>query len=172
MELHAFGDASERAYGACIYLRLPLVQGYQVSLVIARTRVAPIKKLSLPRLELMSALLCARLVTFVRSALDLDHSKITCYSDSTVSLGWIKADPLKLKTFVGNRVSEIQSLVSPSNWLHCPGRYNPADLASRGMDGNELQSCKSWWTGPEWLSQYEKIPYNEGVSNKQQDEVS
>ena len=82
---------------------------------MSRTRVAPIKKVSLPRLELLSSLLCARMAEYVRAALGVEGTKITCYTDSTASLWWIKGDPLRFKTFVANRVSEIQTLVPQDN---------------------------------------------------------
>ena len=160
VELHCFGDASELAYGACVYLRVLLEGNYKVSLVCSRTRVAPIKKLSLPRLELLASVVCARLAEFVRSALNLKPSAIRCYTDSTVSLAWIKSDPMRYKTFVGNRISDIQTLVPPSQWMHVPGRHNPADCASRGLSGEDLMSNSMWLNGPDWLRQYTTYPYS------------
>ena len=164
MQLHAFGDASELAYGAVVYLRVLTNDGYRCSLVAARTRVAPIKFVSLPRLELLSSLLCARLVESVRSALGLQLCQIFCHTDSMVSLGWIKGDPLLFKTFVANRVSEIQSLVPSKQWYHCPGRCNPADIASRGLSGDDLASCSLWLHGPTWLHHYESFPVEENLT--------
>ena len=163
VEIHAFGDASEQAYGACVYLRVLSEGKYKVSLVCSRTRVAPIKKISLPRLELLAALVCARLAEFVRSALYLKSSVINCYTDSTVSLAWIKSDPLRFKTFVSNRISDIQILVPPSQWAHCPGSNNPADYASRGLRGEDLMKCSMWINGPDWLWQYPTYPHSDKV---------
>ncbi|KAK3873849.1 hypothetical protein Pcinc_021180 [Petrolisthes cinctipes] len=151
-ELHAFGDASEKGYGACVYLRVPQSDGkFSVSFVMSRGRVSPIKSVTLPRLELIGALLCARLVTFVESTLHI-NVPVCCWTDSTVTLSWIKGEPLKWKSFVRNRVSEIQELTSPSNWRHCPGRDNPADLISRGALAEHLMSSELWLNGPAWLS--------------------
>ena len=163
VEIHAFGDASEQAYGACVYLRVLSEGKYKVSLVCSRTRVAPIKKISLPRLELLAALVCAHLAEFVRSALYLKSSVINCYTDSTVSLAWIKSDPLRFKTFVSNRISDIQILVPPSQWAHCPGSNNPADYASRGLRGEDLMKCSMWINGPDWLWQYPTYPHSDKV---------
>lgn len=77
-------DASQKGYGACVYLRVPSVNKFKVSFVMSRGRVAPIKGISLARLELLGALLCARLVTFVKSALHLDDVSVLCWTDSTV----------------------------------------------------------------------------------------
>ena len=116
VQLHAFGDASTTAYGTCIYIRVKSTGKFQCSLVAARTRVAPIKLISLPRLELLSSLITARLCEYVRTALSISSDQVFCYTDSMVSLGWIKGDPLKFKTFVAHHIIEIQSLVTPSQW--------------------------------------------------------
>ena len=107
VEIHAFGDASEVGYGAVVNLRILFEGKYYVRLCASRARVAPLKKVSLPRLELLSALICARLTDFVHSSLKLGNVKKYCYSDSEVSLFWIKGDPLRFKTFIANRASEI-----------------------------------------------------------------
>ncbi|XP_063607690.1 uncharacterized protein LOC134782212 [Penaeus indicus] len=154
LELHAFGDASEKGYGASVYLRVPLVDGtYLVSFVVARSRVAPIKRVTLPRIELLGALLCARLLDFVKSALYLDKTvTYCCWTDSKVALAWIKGNPCRWKAFVSNRVVEIQSLTSPCHWYHCSGKENPADLISRGELAEPLVNSTLWMNGPSWLS--------------------
>lgn len=155
VEMHAFGDASEKGYGACVYLRVPITDGsFKVSLVLSRGRVAPIKKMSVPRLELMGALLCARLSVFVKTALHLTDVQMYCWTDSTVALSWIKGDPNRWKTFVANRVTEIQSLIPPVQWHHSPGKDNPADLISRGAFAEDLISSTLWLNGPPWLSEH------------------
>ncbi|XP_066941407.1 uncharacterized protein [Macrobrachium rosenbergii] len=152
IELHAFGDASERGYGACVYVRVPEEGNFKVTLIAARGKVAPIKKVSLPRLELLGALLCARLVVFVKSALRLvQEVSVRCWTDSTVALAWIKGEPNRWKTFVANRVVEIQGLTPPSCWQHCPGKDNPADLISRGVYAEQLTQSDVWLVGPSWL---------------------
>ena len=150
LSVHGFGDASEHAYGACIYLVAEKEDGTTEStLVISRARVAPLKSITLPRLELLGALLCARLITYVKRELMLQHDiQTTCWTDSTVTLAWIKSDPKRWKTFVSNRVSEIQSLIAPENWHHCPGKSNPADLVTRGLSATELSQSDLWLHGP------------------------
>ena len=164
VELIGFGDASEHAYGAIVYIRLYVDDKYMVYFVDARSRVAPMKKMSIPRLELLAALLCARLIEFVRTSLRLDNIKIYCYSDSTAIISWINSDPLQYKAFVANRLTEIQELVPPVCWLHVPGVYNPADIASRGAMASELTSSDYWFKGPSWLSQYVKFPKTDDVA--------
>ncbi|XP_071517674.1 uncharacterized protein [Panulirus ornatus] len=86
-----------------------------------------------------------------------------CWTDSKVALSWIKGDPNRWKTFVANRVTEIQSLIPPVQWKHIPGKDNPADLISRGAFAEDLISCTSWLNGPAWLSEH--------LTPMQQDEV-
>ena len=108
---------------------------------MSRRKVAPIKLVTLPRLELLGALMSARLIKFVKSSLCLpDNVKMYCWSDSQVALSWIKGVPLKWKPFVANRISEIQTLTTPSMWFHCPGKSNPADILSCGVLGEQLFS--------------------------------
>ena len=153
VSLHAFGDASPKGYGAVVYLCCTREDGSrEVSLVMARARVAPITAHTLSRLELLGSLLAARLVVFVRQALHLpDTTPSLCWTDSTIVLGWVKGDPARWKQFVSNRVREIQSLTSPSDWGHCSGEHNPADLLTRGVSAESLLESDVWFQGPEWL---------------------
>ena len=153
VEVHAFGDASEAGYGADVYLHLTLRDGSVMTpLVMSRGRVAPLKQVSLPRLELLASLLAARLLRFVCRALKLPtETRYRCWTDSMVVLGWIKGDPSRWKQFVKNRVSEIHSLTDPALWSHCPGQDNPADLITRGVYAEALTDSH-WFSGPDWLS--------------------
>ena len=152
LELHVFGDASVKGYGCVVYVRYPLPEGgYAVSFVMARARVAPVKTVTLPRLELLACLLAARLAKHVRCALQLPDVPVYCWTDSTVALAWVKSRPCKWKQFVRNRVEEIQSLTDPSVWHHTPGAQNPADAASRELFAEQLIESELWLRGPEWL---------------------
>ena len=155
LQLHGFGDASSKGYGACVYLRAEMTDGsYVSSLVIAKSKVAPLRQMTLPRLELLRALLCARLVRFVKEALMLSGEvQDRCWTDSLIVLSWIRSDPVRWKTFVSNRVSEIQTLVSVDRWSHCPSSENPADLLTRGVCAEELVNSKLWLEGPQFLLQ-------------------
>ena len=115
IELHAFGDASLKGYGAVVYLRCQLPSGNIVcSLVRSCARVAPLERKTLPRLELLGSLVTAQLLASVIRSLHLSNSvSYTCWTDSMVALGWIQGLPSKWKPWVANRVSSIQALTNP-----------------------------------------------------------
>nr|CAI5836205.1 unnamed protein product [Callosobruchus analis] len=154
IELHGFCDATERAYGACIYIRsFSASVGYSSNIFCAKTRVAPLKLVSLPRLELCGAVLLANLAKRVCSALNINFDRKYYYTDSMVALAWIKGEPTRWKTFVANRVSEIQGLTSSCEWYHIASEDNPADVLSRSLPPSQLENHNLWWHGPKWLTQ-------------------
>ena len=152
--LHGFGDASSKAYAAVIYLHVTTTTESYVKFVASKSRVACAKELSIPRLELLAALVLARLIEHVKEALQLELAitDITCWTDSKVTLFWIKGEEKEWKQFVQNRVNEIRSLVTASSWRHCNGKDNPADIPSRGLNPVELSKRTLWMEGPKWLT--------------------
>ncbi|XP_076679541.1 uncharacterized protein LOC143374875 [Andrena cerasifolii] len=153
-ELHGFADASITAYAAVIYLRsLSESEPPRINLVAAKTRVAPLKQISLPRLELCAATLLARLTIRVLQALNLPRREVHLWSDSTIVLSWLQKQPSQWTTFVANRVSEIQTTLPNARWHHIRTKENPADCASRGIQGDLLKNLTLWWQGPCFLKQ-------------------
>ena len=153
-ELHGFSDASEVAFGACVYLRA-ISTNNQVSthLVCSKSRVAPLKQLTIPRLELCGASLLAKLMNIASTALDMQLQESYYWTDSTIVLSWIRASSSKLKIFVGNRITEIQTITDPQQWRHVRTDVNPADCLSRGLTPMELNNLELWWKGPSYLHQ-------------------
>ena len=155
LEVHGFGDASCLGFGSVVYLRVHTDKGFETSFVAAKSRVSPVQSLTLPRLELMACLLTARLVETIVLSLEFEVSSITIskvfWTDSMVSLQWIRSDPYQLQVFVSNRVQEIQLLSNPADWHHVPSKLNPADLLSRGCLANDLIANPMWLNGPPYL---------------------
>ncbi len=152
--LQGFCDASQKAYAAVVYIQAGGGDEVRSQFLCSKTRVAPVKKMTIPRLELLSALLLARLISTVRSALEteLQLENVCCYTDSKVAFFWITGQDKEWKQFVMNRVMEIRRLVPPSCWRHCPGAQNPADIPSRGVSLQELQDKMTLWLhGPSML---------------------
>lgn len=132
VEIHGFSDASQLAMAAVIYARVPDDNGkFSARLVCFKTKVAPMKRLTIPRLELTAALLLARLITNTLRALELEDTPVICWTDSSVTLTWIAAHPARWKDFVHNRVSAIHDILPTGTWHFVPGKENPADCASR-----------------------------------------
>ncbi|KFM82032.1 hypothetical protein X975_09549, partial [Stegodyphus mimosarum] len=126
--LQGFADASEKAFGAVIYLQSITSPGeYCSKLLCSKSRVAPIKTMTIPRLELSACLLLSKLMQKVLEALKLKIDDVKLWSDSSIALAWINTSPHLLKTFVSNRVSQIQQLTSNYQWEHVSSEMNPAD---------------------------------------------
>ena len=126
--LLGYCNASQRAYAAVVYLQVETDNATVSQVLCSKTRVAPIKKVTIPRLELLSALLLARLISTIRHALEPEIllSRTTCHTDSQVILYWITGKDKEWKQFVQNRVIEIRELIPVTSWRHCPGVQNPA----------------------------------------------
>ena len=127
---------------------------FKTSLIAAKTRVAPVKTLTIPRLELCAAVLGTRLLDVCRTAIDklgIHVRDVVGWTDSTVVLAWLADYPSTWTCFVANRVAEIQGTIPPSNWKHVATCDNPADPASRGLTASQLVKHTLWWNGPEWL---------------------
>ncbi|XP_063907415.1 uncharacterized protein LOC135125692 [Zophobas morio] len=154
VEIHGFCDASMSAYGACVYIRtLDLnTNSYKTELLCPRSRVSPLKTITLPRLELCAAVLLARLIHKLLPTINLNITTQYMWTDSSIVLSWLASSPSTWNVFVANRVAEISTLTSISNWHHVKSADNPADIVSRGKLPSKLITSDLWWHGPHWLS--------------------
>lgn len=153
-QILGFCDASTLGYAAVVYMRSKNADGEsKVSLIIAKSKVAPLKTVTIPRLELMAAHLLAKLVKYVLNVLSnrLVVDETLLFTDSSVVLAWLNTPSHTLKTFVSTRVSKINDSVPSEYWYHVSGVSNPADVCSRGALPSALLASHEWLNGPAWL---------------------
>lgn len=154
MEQHGFADASQRAYGACVYLRSIYSDGtITMHLLCSKSRNAPKPDLTIPRLELCAAQLLARLILKTTEALQININDVVLWSDSQIVLAWLKKNPNQLEIFVRNRVTEIVTGTNHLSWKYVNSKDNPADIVSRGKSAGDLLNDDLWWHGPAFLRQ-------------------
>ena len=148
--LCVFSDASQDAFGTCAYSR-QIMQNDEIKVrfIAAKSRVAPLKQLTIPRLELQAAVLASRIAKSIQEESTIKFAETKFFTDSTIALAWIKSPSRQFKPFVSSRVGEIQSNTDPKQWNHIPGEHNVADDASRGIPVQELTN--RWIKGPEFL---------------------
>ena len=151
IELHVFGDASEIGFGAVAYARFVRPDGADVSFLDSKSRIAPMKFVTIPRMELCAAVLAVRLTNLLLRELDLKFDKVFYWSDSTTVLCWIKSQSCRFQIYVGNRVGEILETSSAEQWSYVPSDLNPGDDASRGLNAAELTVTHRWFSGPSFL---------------------
>ena len=149
IEIHGFADASEIAYGACLYIRCTSQSNVHTVKLLSAT---PLKVITIPKLELCAALLLAQLFDKTRRILECKIDSIYLWSDSTIVLHWLQSCARDWSPFVANRIGEIQELTPINQWRHVMSSDNPADLLSRGVKPALLESQRLWWFGPQWLS--------------------
>ncbi|XP_076857249.1 uncharacterized protein LOC143511529 [Brachyhypopomus gauderio] len=150
-ELHHFSDASISGYGQCSYLRLSNEDGeVHCALVIGKSRVAPTKLTTIPRLELTAAVVSVKVSNMLKEELGYANVQEFFWTDSKVVLGYINNEARRFHTFVANRVQRIHLSTTPKQWKYVPTTENPADHASRGLTVSELLSS-NWFTGPRFL---------------------
>jgi len=132
-QIHVFCDASERVYGAVQYVRSSTSEGIIFRLACSKNRLAPVKKITLPLLELLAALVGARLLEYFSRETGLDIRDATLWTDVTVALSWLRSNPSRWKTLVCNRVTEMQTYTTPTQWKHCASRLG--SFASYAISG-------------------------------------
>ena len=153
VQVHGFSDASGTAYCAVVYTRVETEIGVRVQLVTSKTKVAPLKKVSIPRLELLSCWLLARLLNSCSEILKgkFSPTSISLWNDSSSALGWIRGEDKRWSPWIEARVSKLRAIAEPSIWRHVPGNLNPADVATREISPDDVSSNSVWFNGPEFL---------------------
>lgn len=171
--LHHFCDASQSAYGVVSYLRLEdKDNNVHCTFITSKSRLAPMKTLSIPRLELSAAVLAVKVDELVRNEMDVSVNASIFWTDSMLVLQYIGNHYKRFKVFVANRVARIQRSTEVSQWRHVPSQQNPADDVSRGMSATQLASNQRWVRGPEYLWQpQDRWPRVEAVANLLEDDV-
>ncbi|XP_076086068.1 uncharacterized protein LOC143056790 [Mytilus galloprovincialis] len=159
IEFHHFSDASSNGYGQCSYVRLfNFKQQVHCALVIGKSRVVPLKPITIPRLELTAAVISVKISAILRDELEYSDKNVTEYfwTDSNVVLGYIANDSRRFHVFVANRVQQIRDNTEPFQWNCVSSAENPADIASRGATPIKLRESK-WYTGPDFLWNAEHV---------------
>ena len=153
LTIHTFTDASDRALAAVSYVRAEYPNGLvRVTLGIAKSKPAAVRRQTIPLLELQAAVMGVGLSQRLENVLGVPIAEHQFWTDSMNVLSWLQAHSRRFRVEVGNRVSKIQSLTSPEQWRHIPGRLNPADKGTRGQKASEMVSDQVWWHGPEFLT--------------------
>lgn len=149
LHMDGYCDASFNACAAVVYITTHNKEGKRITrLIAAKTRVASIGGMTIPRLELTAAHLLTSLMMDTRQAMELQRIPYTMWSDSSIVLCWLRKSTSQLKQFVANRVGYIQQHTDIGNWRHIRTQFNPADCASRGISVNALINHQLWWYGP------------------------
>ncbi|GFS66528.1 retrovirus-related Pol polyprotein from transposon RE1 [Trichonephila clavipes] len=149
--IHGFTDASTAAYGVVLYAQSISEEDVSTRFLCSKYRVAPVKPITIPRLELCACVLLSQLLEKVLHSLTLPIQQIMLWTDSNIVLAWIQRSPEQLKTFIGNRIKIIQRLTQNCQWNHISSNENPADLISRGLNASDISSKQLRWHGPDFL---------------------
>ena len=152
MELHVFGDGSEEGYCAVAYLRVVHGDEVSVRLVMAKSRVASLKAVSIPRQELLAAVMGVRIAATIKRELELKIEKTVFWADSSTVLSWVRTgDSRRYKQFVAHRVGEILESTEGTDWRYVPTNLNPADDGTRSGKLSDFDPEGRWYCGPEFL---------------------
>ena len=154
VQLHVFADASEMGLCVVAYLRFEVDDEVKVSFVMGKTRVAPIKTTTIPKLELQAALHASRIKVSIIEEHDFTINQVFMWSDSSTVIECLNAFEKKQQFFVANRIGEILENTKLGEWNHIPGAQNPADFGTRGMRANKIASSV-WLNRPAWLVENE-----------------
>ncbi|XP_046343482.2 uncharacterized protein LOC124124382 [Haliotis rufescens] len=156
VQLHVFSDASTVGYGCVAYLRMSNDEGgIHTAFLIGKSRLAPVKTITVPRLELTAATVSIHIGKLLMKELETTPESVTYHTDSTTVLHYISNETKRFPIFVANRVKQIRDFSEPTQWKYVDSKSNPADVASRGVSASHLLTCMNWFHGPKFLSSSE-----------------
>ncbi|XP_048246131.1 uncharacterized protein LOC125377268 [Haliotis rufescens] len=156
VQLHVFSDASTVGYGCVAYLRMSNDEGgIHTAFLIGKSRLAPVKTITVPRLELTAATVSIHIGQLLMKELESTPESVTYHTDSTTVLHYISNETKRFPIFVANRVKQIRDFSEPTQWKYVDSKSNPADVASRGISASHLLTCMNWFHGPKFLSSSE-----------------
>ena len=156
-QIHHFADASDDGYGTATYLRLTNEDGdVECNLLMGKSRVAPIKKVSIPRMELTAATGAVKIDSWIKQELEIPVDQTFFWTDSETVLKYVQNEKARFPVFVANRLAIIHDGSSVDQWRYVPTNVNPADYASRGMTVSQLIAKKQWLKGPDFLTEVEE----------------
>lgn len=162
IQLHAFCDASAEAYGVVIYLRIERSEKSWTGIVAAKARLAPKTQLSIPRLELLAAVIATRYLKYIQTNLKLESQAETfLWGDSKCVITWVSTRKI-LPAFIEKAAQEIRNS-NIKSFSYVPTQQNPADVVSRGANFKILQQ-QNWWNGPDWLSERNRWPQQQQLN--------
>ena len=173
-QLHIFCDASEVGYASVAYLRITNGNGRVLcAFAMGKTRLCPVKVVTIPRLELQAAVTSVQLNQFLQEELRIPLDKSVFWTDSTAVLKYINSESRRFHTFVANRIAKIQTGSEPSQWRHIESSLNPADEGSRGLSVNQLCLNSRWLSGPAFLTKAEsEWPVDRASSDRVAEELN
>ena len=160
---HHFSDASEEGYGQCSYIRIVDVNGnIACTLIIGKSRVCPLKFVSIPRMELAAAVLSVKIASLIQKELAFSNTRHYFWTDSKIVLSYLQSNSRRFKTYVANRVQQIKNATMVEDWNYIRSADNPADISSRGLYPEERNKIDVWFNGPTFL----RSPQNEWIQSK------
>ncbi|XP_058063850.1 uncharacterized protein LOC131213751 [Anopheles bellator] len=155
LRIDGFCDAYVKAYGCMVYVTFEDDQGQRSTrLLCSKSSVAPLKAMTLPRLELQAAVLLADLYVRIKDVFGSRVYETYWWSDSQVALTWIRSDNSRWDVFVENRVTKVQMATVTTDWRYVPTKLNPADIVSRGISARKLirpDVMTFWLNGPSFV---------------------
>ena len=165
IEIHIFSDASSIAYGAVSYLRISRPNAIYCSVILGKSRLAPVKNktMAIPRLELEAAVLASRLKTTILSELKLKVNQVFLWSDLSTVLKYIKNEKANFGQYIMHRSNEIRNNSNPHDWRYIPSDLNVADDCRRGVKFNDLSNNHRWITEPSFLYQQAIIEFEQDL---------